>query len=56
MQMALFARVTTYPPLGQVTLVPPSRKQVRHSSPEPLDREAPSRGRVGSFSRHAIAN
>lgn len=27
-QMALFARLTTYPPLGQVTIVPPSREQV----------------------------
>lgn len=26
-QMALFAKITTYPPLGQVTVVPPSRRE-----------------------------
>lgn len=26
-QMSLFAKITTFPPLGQVTIVPPSRKQ-----------------------------
>ncbi|KAK5949185.1 hypothetical protein OHC33_009726 [Knufia fluminis] len=26
-QMALFAKITTFPPLGRVTIVPPSRKQ-----------------------------
>lgn len=26
-QMALFAKITTYPPLGRTTIVPPSRKQ-----------------------------
>lgn len=26
-QMAMFAKITTYPPLGGVTIVPPSRKQ-----------------------------
>jgi hypothetical protein len=28
-QMALFAHIVTYPPLAQVTIVAPSRKQVR---------------------------
>lgn len=27
--MALFAKITTWPPLDEVTVVPPSRKEVR---------------------------
>ena len=30
-QMALFANLITYPPLAQVSVIPPSRKEVRIS-------------------------